>query len=79
MSAAIEKFTVKLDVESIDIPTMDSLSPQEYREYLKNEGLFLVDHHDILRSSGASYPLATSKEQLEILISELSKLKHKLR
>ncbi len=75
----VDKFTVKQDVEAIDILTMESLSLEEYREYLKSEGLFMVDHHDILKSSGAGYPIALSKVQLEVYISELEKIKHQLR
>lgn len=75
----IKKFTVKQDVESINIATMERLSIEEYRKYLEDEGLFMVDHHDILRSSCAGYPIALSKEQLDIYISELQNIRSKLR
>ncbi len=75
----IDKFTVNQDVEAIDIQTMESLSIDQYREYIQSEGLFMVDHHDILRSSGAGYPIALSKEQLEVYIAELQAIKNKLR
>ena len=75
----MDKITVNTDVESIDVHTMESLSLEEYREYIKNEGLFMVDHHDILRSSGTGYPIALSKAQLEVYISELEQIKDQLR
>ena len=63
------------EVQAIDIPGMQSMTPQEYRSHLKQFGLFYFDHHDVLRSSVAGYPLATSKEQLEILVEVLESLK----
>ena len=80
MLQSIVKITVEnQNISSIDIPTMESLSSQDYREFIRNEGLFFVDHHDLLKSSVAHHPLATSNEQLEILISELNLLKGKLK
>ncbi|MGL6464995.1 hypothetical protein [Aeromonas hydrophila] len=75
----VKKYITKQDVEAIDVHTMEKLSPQEYRQYILSEGLFMVDHHDILRSSCAGYPIAVSKEQLDIYKEELEKIKHRLR
>ncbi len=67
-----------MEVEAVDIPTMQEMSAKEYQAYIKKHGLFFVDHHDILRSSAAEYPLATSKEQLDILIKELQAVRERL-
>jgi hypothetical protein len=78
MESMVNKITVNLDVETIDIPTMESLSIDKYRDYVKDGGLFMVDHHHILRSSSATYPIASSKAQLEVYISELEQIKSQL-
>jgi hypothetical protein len=62
------------EIEAVDIPTMRALSNTEYRAFVNNEGLFFIDHHDVLRSSPDGYPLATTLEQLNILIEELVSL-----
>jgi hypothetical protein len=74
-----DKIKLNIDTESIDIPTMEKLSIPEYRDYVKDGGFFMVDHHHILRSSVASYPIASSKAQLEVYISELEQIKSQLR
>jgi hypothetical protein len=68
-----ETITTKQDVVAVDIPTMAEMSASDYREYLKY-GLFNVDHHDVLRSGPAGYPLAVTKAQLAALISYLKEL-----
>src|SRR5207247_8208072 len=50
-------------VEGVDITTMCGMSDNEYGEFLRQvelAGLMYVDHHDILRSYVADYPLANS-------------------
>lgn len=74
---AYTKLKFSNDIEAIDILSMQEMSVEEYREYLNGELLF-VDHHDILRSGPAEYPLATNKEQLEILISYLQGLRSRV-
>lgn len=69
------KHTVEID--AVDIPTMYRMSEGEYRQYVESELLF-VDHHDVLRSQIAQYPLAATREQLEILISYLQSLKSRV-
>lgn len=59
-----------VEIEAVDIPTMYKMSDAEYEQYVKNELLF-VDHHDVLRSKIAQYPLAVTKRQLQIPISHL--------
>jgi predicted nucleic-acid-binding protein len=65
------------EIEAVDIPTMHSMSIEEYGEYIKDR-LFFVDHHDILRSGIADYPIATSKEQFDVLIKHLSGYRDRL-
>ncbi|USR37848.1 hypothetical protein L1F06_014305 [Ectopseudomonas hydrolytica] len=74
---AYTKLKFSNDIEAVDILSMQEMSVEEYREYLNGELLF-VDHHDILRSGPAEYPLATNKEQLEILISYLQGLRSRV-
>lgn len=70
-------FTIKQDVTAVDVPTMAAMSPAEYQEYLRI-GLLMVDHHDVLRSEPAGYPIAVNKEQLSALIAYLKELEPKL-
>lgn len=74
---AYTKLKFSSDIEAVDILSMQEMSVEEYREYLNGELLF-VDHHGILRSGPAEYPLATNKEQLEILISYLQGLRSRV-
>ena len=75
----IKTITMNVDTESVDIPTMYELSDDVYREFVRAGGLFDVDNHGSLRSIVAGYPLATTVEQLDILIDELQQLRHKIR
>lgn len=75
MSSQPKKISITVDIETVDIPTMMKMTNEEYREYVHNDGLVFVDHHDVLRSSVAAYPLATTLEQFDILIDELQKLR----
>lgn len=68
-----EKLRITVDIETVDIPTMREMTAVEYREYLDGELLF-VDHHDVLRSAPAQYPLAVTSDQLKILIAHLQSL-----
>jgi hypothetical protein len=67
------KLKTTTEVEAVDIPTMFEMSANEYREYL-NGGLLFVDHHDVLRSAPAEYPLAVTRAQLQMLIQHLQSL-----
>ena len=69
--------TTKQDVTAVDIQTMAEMSISEYQQYLR-EGLLSVDHHDVLRSEPAGYPLAVNKEQLKALRAYLKELEPKL-
>lgn len=67
-----------VEVTAIDIPTMSDMPIGEYAEYVRSD-LVHVDHHDILRSLPAGYPLATNKAQLRALISHLEELGNRMR
>ncbi|MGZ9669539.1 hypothetical protein ACXX9E_26355 [Pseudomonas sp. GNP014] len=73
----IPRLKSKIEIEAIDIPTMHEMSLPKYKKYLSNE-LFLVDHHNVLRSGLGGYPLAVTRPQLEILIDHLQSLKEKI-
>jgi hypothetical protein len=64
-------------VEAVDMVTMSAMSPKDYEDYLA-DGLLEVDHHSVLRSTAAGYPLATSKKQLRVLIDRLKALEPNL-
>jgi len=65
------------EVVAVDIPTMADMSIDEYNDYLRF-GLMSVDHHDILRSEVAGYPLATNREQVNALIDYLYEIAPKV-
>ncbi|MBH0045683.1 hypothetical protein [Pseudoalteromonas sp. NZS11_1] len=57
---------------------MESISSEDYRSFLIREGLFHINH-DILESSITGYAIAANKEQLDIYIEELQKIKKHLK
>lgn len=70
-------YTMQTEVTAVDIPTMAAMPLDEYELYVRHE-LVHVDHHDVLRSLPAGYPLATNKAQLRVLIAALEELEPKL-
>ena len=60
-------------VEVYDIPTMYEMSDGDYIKFIQNEGVFYLDHHGILRCGISGRPLATTLEQIDILLEELGK------
>lgn len=68
-----------IEIEAVDIPTMAKMSDDEYRQFVSDQALFWIDHHDILRSTPAEYPLATRKSQLDILIDALTAYRDRMR
>ncbi|MEA5670440.1 hypothetical protein VA602_03700 [Pseudomonas sp. MH2] len=62
--------TIDIGVDVVDIPTMQSMPNPEYLGYIENS-LFWVDHHDVLRATHGEYPIATTSEQVELLINHL--------
>jgi hypothetical protein len=65
------------DVEAVDIQTMAAMSLSDYNKYLR-DGLFFIDHHDVLRSAPAQYPLAVTKEQYKALMAYLTALEPRI-
>jgi hypothetical protein len=65
-----------MEIEAIDIPTMRAMSTEEYKRKLTQ--IAFIDHHDVVRSSVAEYPLATSKEQLDELIKYLKSFRERM-
>lgn len=61
------------DPNKLTIPEMYELTDQQYRGFVQDEGIFWIDHHDVLRETVSERPLATTLEQLDILIDELTK------
>ncbi len=72
-----DKLTRKEDVEAVDIQTMADMSPANYETYLR-DGLFFVDHHDVLRSTPAQYPLAVTRQQYKALMAYLKELRPRI-
>ncbi|WP_436546319.1 hypothetical protein [Janthinobacterium sp. RB2R34] len=68
-----------IEIEAVDIPTMARMSDDEYQKFLETDGLLRIDHHDILRSAVAEYPLATRRSQLDMLISALQQCRERMR
>ncbi len=66
------------EVEIVDVPTMYDMSEEQYRNLIRGDGLIHVDHHEVLCSSIAGYPIATTQEQLDIFIEELQRLRGKM-
>lgn len=70
--------TIEYGANAIDIPTMRGLSNTEYTSYIDGDVLY-VDHHDILRAVLGDYPLATSSDQVEYLITYLQGVAQRMR
>lgn len=68
-----QTFTEKQEVTAVDIATMADMSMAEYEGYLR-DGLLFVDHHDVLRSQPAGYPLAVTKAQYNALLNYIKEL-----
>ncbi len=62
-----------VEIEAVDIQTMYKMDIEEYKQYIETEMLW-VDHHDVLRSAIAQYPMAVTREQLHALIAYLQSL-----
>jgi len=74
----MKKYKCEIEIEAVDIPTMYRMSKHDYQQFLENGELFWIDHHDILRSTPAEYPLATTREQLDLLIQALEKCRERM-
>lgn len=63
------------DLHKLDIPDAAMLGQmhiQQYRAFLRDE--IYVDHHDVLVLGRTGQALATSKEQVGVLIEELQQM-----
>ncbi|WP_431509872.1 hypothetical protein [Variovorax sp. DAIF25] len=69
--------TISKDTEVLDIPTMSALDIESYKAYVR-EHLMWVDHHEVLRSSLAEFPYATSPAQVDALISVLQEFRARM-
>lgn len=77
--SSIQKIKLeRREIEAVDIPTMYQMSDDQYREFIRSDNLMFIDHHDVLRSFVADYPIATTREQLDILVEELQGLRSKM-
>ena len=74
---AYRTYTEEQDVTAVDVATMGEMTTEEYSEYLRT-GLLTVDHHDILRSEPAGYPIAVTKAQFKVLLSYLKEIEHQV-
>lgn len=70
--------TIEFGANAIDIPTMQAISVDEYVSYVDGD-LFYVDHHGILRAVLGDYPIATSVNQVEHLISYLQVVANRMK
>lgn len=74
---AYSKMKTSMDIEAVDIPTMHKMSAGDYQHYMEG-GLFFVDHHGVLRSGPAEYPLAATRQQFKLLIAYLKSLESRV-
>jgi len=63
--------------EALDVYTMRHLSEESYEEYIARE-LFLTDHRFVLRAVHGDYPLATTPQQVSLLIGYLLKVQARM-
>lgn len=70
--------TIDTDANAVDIPSMHKMPLDEYASYVDG-GLFIVDHHEVLRAVLGEYPIATTSKQVEHLISYLQVVAEKMR
>ena len=62
--------TIEVADKAVDIPTMREMDTGLYAAYLEDT-LFFVDHHEILRAQLGEYPIATTAQQVQVLIQYL--------
>ena len=62
----------------IDVSAMQKMSDQEYRQHLRDEEIMFLDGNRILRLTDRGIPMATTREQLDILIEELRQFRGQL-
>lgn len=67
------EFQVGKDV--MDTDQMLESSAELYSNYIQTD-IFSLDHRGILRATHGQYPIATTQEQIDLLISYLQQTKH---
>ncbi|MCD1246189.1 hypothetical protein [Vibrio cholerae] len=77
MSDKINFVEQELTIKAMDIPSMLKLTDSDYRE-LVNGDLFYVGNEAALRVVATGHPVATTTEQLDIMIEELSGMKRRM-
>jgi hypothetical protein len=65
------------DAEALDIPAMRELDVEAYKAYVRDH-LLWVDHHEVLRSTLAEYPYATTPEQVDAFIEVLKECRARM-
>lgn len=70
--------TIDADVNAVDIPSMYKMPASEYTAYVDG-GLFFLDHHEVLRAVLGEYPIATTVDQVELLIGYLNGIAERMR
>lgn len=58
------------EIEAYDIATLREMSSAEYEDYVESH-LIITDARGFVRATQGAYPLACTREQLEILIRNL--------
>ena len=62
-----------------DFDDLETMTAKKYRRLLSSDALFVVDHHDFLRSSLTGEIFATNREQVEAMIEYLWKIRRRMR
>lgn len=76
---AFNTYKTTVEIEAADIRTIKGMSLADYEAYIRDgNGIVWVDHHDVLRSGIAEYPIAANKAQLRAFIAYLRELESKL-
>ena len=75
MAIKVPVYTQKLDVDTIDLHDIFLLADEDYRSFVREGGLIYLDSHGALRVASCDSGLATTREQLDILIQELRSLR----
>ncbi len=66
-----EDLKLNAAIELPDVATLYEMSEGEYRAYVEGDNIVRLDEHGVLRDSLTSRPIATTLEQLDILLEKL--------
>lgn len=64
--------------EMYDLPDIETMRTDDYRQALKKEAFFWIDHHEFVRSTLSGEIFATNREQLDAMIEYLQGLREKI-